>query len=149
MKKENTNEDNISNGFKCEENNENLQECESGRNILFIGDSVMLGAGIELQNTIPDCIVEAAESRQVWDATEIVNKLKEEGGLGECVVVGLGSNGSFDERSGQEFIDSIGADRKIYWISVKNIKRGGLCFFLRWRFMEKTGEIRSFSMRNM
>jgi len=118
MKKENTNEDNISNGFKCEENNENLQESESGRNMLFIGDSVMLGAGIELQNTIPDCIVEAAESRQVWDATEIVNKLKEEGGLGECVVVGLGSNGSFDERSGQEFIDSIGADRKIYWISV-------------------------------
>ena len=78
----------------------------------------MLGAGAELQNTVPDCIVEAAESRQVWDATEIVNELKEEGRLGNCVVVGLGSNGSFDEWRGQELIDAIGTDRKIYWISV-------------------------------
>lgn len=118
VQKEDTNENNISDEIKSEENNENLQQSGSGADILFIGDSVMLGAGAELQNTVPDCIVEAAESRQVWDATEIVNELKEEGRLGNCVVVGLGSNGSFDEWRGQELIDAIGTDRKIYWISV-------------------------------
>lgn len=116
--KEDTNEDNIGDGLKSGENDENLQESDSGRDILFIGDSVMLGAGMELQKTIPDCIVDAAESRQVWDATKIVNEMKEEGGLGDCIVVGLGSNGSFDEWRGQELIDAIGTDRNIYWISV-------------------------------
>ena len=118
MQNGDTNQGGVSYELKSGESSKNSQEYEPGKDVLFIGDSVMLGAVSEMQNAIPDCIVEAAESRQVWGTAEIVSELKKEERLGDCVVVGLGSNGSFDERSGQELIDAIGADRKIYWISV-------------------------------
>lgn len=98
---------------------ENKEECEvtSADSILLIGDSVMLGAGMEIQNAIPNSIVEAAESRQMWDASEIVKDLKNKECLSDCVVVGLGANGPFSEQDGQELIDAIGKECKIYLIT--------------------------------
>lgn len=82
-----------------------------------IGDSVMLGAVQKLQRVLPAGIIDAAESRQVWDAVSVIRDLDVRGELRDIVVVALGSNGSFSKSSGQELIDALGAERTIYWIA--------------------------------
>lgn len=85
--------------------------------ITAIGDSVMLGAAPSMQKLIPNCAVEAKVSRQVRDAKEIVKELNEHGELGDIVIIGLGTNGTFNKSVGQKLLDTLGTDRKIYWIT--------------------------------
>lgn len=86
--------------------------------ISCIGDSVMLGAKVEMENRIPDVTVDAEESRQMTAAKDIVTAQKDAGMLGKQVVIALGTNGSFAKEEGQALIDEIGTDRKIYWVRV-------------------------------
>lgn len=94
----------------------NSQEAES-LTFTAIGDSVMLGAVPEIQMVLPGGIIDAEESRQVWDAMSVIRDLDAKGKLLDTVVIALGSNGSFSKRSGQELIDTLGSDRTIYWIA--------------------------------
>lgn len=87
--------------------------------VTAIGDSVMLGASPELLKVLPDkSIVNAHESRQLWDAKDIIKDYKKKNKLGKIVVIALGTNGVFKEDAGQELIDMIGEDRHIYWVNV-------------------------------
>lgn len=86
--------------------------------VTAIGDSVMLGAAPAIQETIPDCVVDAKESRQVKEAIEIVKSLEQQDTLGDTVIIALGTNGPFDVSTGQDLIDQIGKDRTIYWVTV-------------------------------
>ena len=45
-------------------------------------------------------------------------ELKDAGNLREVVVIELGTNGPFDEETGQAMIDAIGKERRIYWINI-------------------------------
>lgn len=83
--------------------------------LTIIGDSVMLGAAVEVQKVFPESVVDAKESRQAWDGTAVVEELRRQGNLGNIVVVALGSNGSFSQNTGQEVLDAIGSDCTIYW----------------------------------
>ncbi|MBW9212554.1 MULTISPECIES: hypothetical protein [Terrabacteria group] len=88
------------------------------KSITFIGDSVMLGSSATLQSTFPDATIDAKESRQIWDATKIFKALERRGTLGKTVVIGLGTNSPFSLDLGQKVVDSLGKNRKIYWINV-------------------------------
>ena len=91
---------------------------ESGPKITCVGDSVMLGAAPELMQAIPDGVIDAKESRQARDGVEILEGLKEENKLGSTVVIELGTNCYFSQATGQEIIDYLGKDTKIYWVTV-------------------------------
>lgn len=84
----------------------------------MLGDSVMLGAYRELQEALPNCAINAAESRQVWDAKKIVQNMKDQGILSDTVVLALGTNGAFKQSIGQSLLDAIGPERQVYWINV-------------------------------
>lgn len=86
--------------------------------VTVIGDSVVLGASRSLYETIPNCIIDAEESRQVKDALSILETLEKNGELGDTVVIALGINGYFYESTGQEIIDYLGKDRTVYWINL-------------------------------
>ncbi|SFQ15828.1 hypothetical protein SAMN02910358_00920 [Lachnospiraceae bacterium XBB1006] len=86
-------------------------------NITCIGDSVMLGAQAEMENRIENIMVDARESRQLVQARDLVDSLKNEDKLGGRVVIGLGTNGIFSEEEGQKLLDEIGSERKIYWVT--------------------------------
>lgn len=85
--------------------------------ITAIGDSVMLGASDQLSQLLPNCYVDAKESRQVWDGLDVVNQLEEQNQLGDTVVIALGTNGTFDQETGQALLDRLGEDRSIYWVT--------------------------------
>lgn len=81
-----------------------------------IGDSVMLGAAPEILALFPDSMVDAEKSRQVWDAPELIRKLKEDGKLQQTVIIGLGMNSNFTKFMGQKVLDAIGSDHLVCWI---------------------------------
>lgn len=85
--------------------------------ITAIGDSVMLGAAPAIKEVLPECVIDAKESRQVTQAKEAANILENKGDLGDTVIIALGTNGTFDKTAGQALIDYLGKDRNIYWIT--------------------------------
>ncbi len=85
--------------------------------VTAIGDSVMLGTAAKLQEIFPSIYIDAATSRQVWDADEIIEDLKSSNLLGEKVIIALGANGTFRKEVGQEILDLIGLDsHTVYWV---------------------------------
>ena len=85
--------------------------------VTMIGDSVMLGASNALNNAIPGVYIDAAVSRQVTAAPDIVNQLKASGLLGDTVIVHLGTNGAYRASDYIKTIDAIGPKRNIYWVT--------------------------------
>ena len=108
--------------------------------VTIIGDSVLLSASEELMELMPNARIDAKESRQLTDAIEIINKMKDEGTLGTTVVIALGTNGYFREDTGQALINAIGSDRNIYWVNVYGEH-------LEWQY-KTNGTIRSLSRNN-
>lgn len=90
---------------------------KTDKNISVIGDSVFLGASPSFLEMYKDAVVDAKVSRRVSQGLDIAKELDKNGQLGSTVIISLGTNGNFNESTGQELIDYLGADRTIYWIN--------------------------------
>ena len=86
--------------------------------VTAVGDSIMLGGSDELKKLIPSIYIDAVVGRQFYSGRDILKALKDSGGLADTVIIGLGTNGSFSQSSGQDLIDHIGSDHQIFWINV-------------------------------
>lgn len=91
----------------------------SGDSIVAVGDSVMLASAPQLQARFPGIAIDAAVSRQMRQATEIVAALEAAGGLREYVVLGLGTNGSIDPQTLHDVRRLLGPDRSLVLVSVQ------------------------------
>ncbi len=85
-------------------------EAVPGNRITVIADSVMLGARMVLEQTVPGLSVDAEVGRQVWDAPRVLRRLRERLALGETVVLHLGTNSLVAERQLRELLQAL-ADR--------------------------------------
>lgn len=90
---------------------------KSGKDISVIGDSVFLGASPSFKELYKDAVIDAKVSRQVSKALDIAKELDKNGNLHSTVIISLGTNGNFNETTGQELIDYLGPERTIYWIN--------------------------------
>jgi len=72
---------------------------------LALGDSVMLGAAIQLSDQ--GFVVDAVESRQFVDGLGTVRQLQQQDRLGEVVVVHLGTNGTIDQDDMAAMMESL------------------------------------------
>ena len=86
--------------------------------VTMIGDFILEGAQGYILEAMPEIYISSYQNRQVYDGSYVANELKEAGNLRDVVVVELGTNGPFDEETGQEMIDAIGKERRIYWINI-------------------------------
>ena len=94
-------------------------EVDPLESVTCIGDSVMLGAAPAIEELLPESgVVDAKESRQVVQGKAIMEELAAAGKLGDTVVIALGTNSPFNSSKGQEIIDYLGADRKVFWVNV-------------------------------
>ena len=85
--------------------------------VTAIGDSVMLGTVNAMQSLFPSIYIDAATSRQAWDADEIITSLKDSNLLGNKVIIALGANGTFSKEVGQELLDLIDlTTHTVYWV---------------------------------
>ncbi len=99
-------------------NDNETKEKDNLSSVTMIGDSVMLGSSTALQRELPSAIVDAKESRQIWDAPSIINQLETNHKLGDIVVIGLGTNSPFSLAQGQKVINILGKKRKVFWVNV-------------------------------
>lgn len=107
--------------FLRKKQEEVVKEIEKNKNkpltVTAVGDSILLGVSPYLQEKLPQIYIDAKVSRQLYHGVDIIKELKKDNKLGNNVILVLGTNGYFTESQGQELIDEIGKERKIYWVN--------------------------------
>ena len=84
-----------------------------------VGDSVMLGAAAELVRVFGDIAVDAAVSRQVSAAIEVLRQERDSGLLGDTVILHIGNNGGFSGQQFDEVMQVLGPERRVLFINLK------------------------------
>ncbi|MDO8338131.1 MAG: acetyltransferase, partial [Microcella sp.] len=88
-----------------------------GEEVLAIGDSVMLASVPALQERFPGIAIDAAVSRQMRQAPEILRGLAERGELRPTVVVALGTNGPIEAATLDEVRRILGPERELVLVT--------------------------------
>lgn len=91
----------------------------SGDQIYAIGDSVMLAAAPELQAAFPGIAIDAAVSRQMWNAPAIVQSIVDSGAIRPILIVGLGTNGSIDADDLESVLDIADRDTLVVVVNAQ------------------------------
>jgi hypothetical protein len=89
-----------------------------GTQITAVGDSVMLASATALQARLPGITIDAAISRQMAEAAQIIADLRRTGQLRPVIVLGLGSNGPFTLDQLNQIIDTIGRGHRLVLVTV-------------------------------
>lgn len=89
----------------------------SGERMTAVGDSVMLASAPELQEAFPGIAIDAAVSRGMQAAPDIIDVLKQTDQLRPIVVLGLGTNGPIDSSDLERIRTAIGPDRQLILVN--------------------------------
>lgn len=87
--------------------------------VFAVGDSVMLGAARQLAQAIGDCEVDAAVSRQVRAATDILRRQRDAGTLGSVVIVHIGNNGPLHAAQFDELMQVLSGVTRVVVVNLK------------------------------
>jgi peptidoglycan/LPS O-acetylase OafA/YrhL len=98
-------------------------EVKTNALITAIGDSVILGAEPYLKKIFPGIVIDGELGRQMNQARDVVNRLKAEGKLGDCVIIELGSNGPFKPEEFHTLLTSLGDVQQIIIVNTRVPKR--------------------------
>ncbi|MGE5544020.1 MAG: acyltransferase family protein, partial [Bacillota bacterium] len=99
------------------------REVKTDAMITAIGDSVILGAEPYLKKIFPGIIIDGELGRQMYQAQDVVNRLKAEGKLGRYVIIELGSNGPFKMEEFRTLLTSLGDVEQIVIVNTRVPKR--------------------------
>lgn len=108
---------NLMNQYTGEE--DQIKELMSKLNVVALGDSVMLGAEMNLKKLFPNIYFDAALNRNGSHIRNILQTLSAAGTLGDPIVISAGSNGDCKE-SVKDTIMSIAGSREVFWVTVTN-----------------------------
>lgn len=91
--------------------------------VVIIGDSITLASSTELRQFLPNCYIDAAISRRIYDGLQAIENFDAQGILGNIVVVSLGTNGTIEEfgyfkEDAEKILDYLGTDRKIFFVNI-------------------------------
>jgi peptidoglycan/LPS O-acetylase OafA/YrhL len=89
----------------------------TGDEVTAVGDSVMLASAPGLLAALPGADVDAAVSRSMYAAPDILRSLADSGRLRDFVVLGLGTNGPISTRTLDEVLEIIGPDRQLVLVT--------------------------------
>lgn len=89
------------------------------KKITAIGDSVLIIPAPFLKEKFSNIMIDAKVSRQMRDAFAIVTQLKKANNLGDIVIIELGTNGPFPEKTITDLVEMIGKERKVLFINVR------------------------------
>lgn len=119
IEKQTTKEEQNNNEEPINENNPQTTEITdsvSNISVVGIGDSVLLGAVEALYEKFPNGYFDGKVSRTITQAEDLINELKDQGKLGDTLILSLANNGEFNYWICQELMEIVG-DRKVYWVS--------------------------------
>jgi peptidoglycan/LPS O-acetylase OafA/YrhL len=87
--------------------------------VLAIGDSVMIGAAAQMQESIPGLAIDAAQGRQSWSAVEILRPYVVAGRVRGTVVIHLGNNYTFTPQQVEGIMQVLAGARNVIFVNVK------------------------------
>ena len=90
----------------------------SSAGVLMIGDSIMLDSSPQILEQLPDCHIDAEESRQVSESADIAQVLVNEGWLNKTVVISLGTNGPVQEDDVRVIMNVFGPEISVFWVNL-------------------------------
>ena len=85
--------------------------------VVFIGDSVALGASDQLNAAFPHGVVNVEGSREAYQALEILREYEQQGVVGDMVVIHMGTNGMLDDATMEEIVDTVGPNRQLWLVN--------------------------------
>jgi peptidoglycan/LPS O-acetylase OafA/YrhL len=91
--------------------------------VVAIGDSVMIRAAKDMQKVIGEIEIDATVSRQLVPAIALLKTRRQEGKLGDVVVLHLGSNGTFSEKHFDQIMAELADVRRVVFLNVKVPRR--------------------------
>ena len=90
----------------------------STEGVLLIGDSIMLDSSPEIKEQLPDCYIDAVQSRQLNESADVAAVLVNEGQLHQTVVISLGTNGPILEDDARMILNVFDPDISIFWVNL-------------------------------
>ncbi|MGP1908978.1 acyltransferase family protein [Metabacillus sp. JX24] len=100
------------------EKEEPKTEDPSAKEVLAIGDSVMIDIAPKLQEEYPGITIDAEIGRQMRQAVSLAPEYKEYNEQNKAVVIHLGTNGYFPENQLQELLDSF-SEADVYLVNTR------------------------------
>ena len=91
----------------------------NGLDVSFIGDSVLLSATEDIEKIFPKASVDGEVGRQLYLSVDHIRWLQSEQLLKPVVVTVLGSNGTFTRGQLNDYIDAIGPERSMFFVTAK------------------------------
>ncbi|GAA1406332.1 acyltransferase [Glutamicibacter uratoxydans] len=88
-----------------------------GRDVVALGDSVMLASSPQLLKALPGIFIDARVGAQVWDVLPKLRAMKQAGTLRPVVVLGLGTNGDFQDSALEQIRRAIGPRRELLLVT--------------------------------
>ncbi|MFM9876908.1 MAG: acyltransferase family protein [Rhodoglobus sp.] len=89
----------------------------SGEQIYALGDSVMLAASPWLQERFPGITIDAAVSRSMFAAPDLVRSIVDSGALRPILLIGLATNGDIELSDLQAIVDIAGPSTLVVFIN--------------------------------
>lgn len=87
--------------------------------VVFIGDSVSLGASEQLNAAFPHGLIDSEGSRQLDAGIETLEAYLDQGAVGQDVVISLGTNGDLTEEGLDRVVELCGDERRVWFVNVR------------------------------
>ncbi len=101
------------------EQQEATTQTKEPQTVTAVGDSIMIDITPYLKNAFPNITIDAKIGRQLSKAIPAVEQLKNQGNLGNHVIIGLGTNGAFTKDQLVSLVQLIGNERKIILVNTR------------------------------
>ncbi|CAM4235763.1 acyltransferase family protein [Weissella hellenica] len=85
--------------------------------VTAVGDSVMVDVAPDLQELMPNTVVNATVGRQAYSIPDILESYDSQGLLSQNVIISIGTNGTIGENDFKKVMDLVGKDRQVFWIN--------------------------------
>lgn len=85
--------------------------------VTMIGDSVFLSAASQIKDVFPKAILDAEDDLSIYNSISHIQNLKNRDLLKSKVVVLLGSNSAFTKGQLKDFIEAVGLERTLYFMT--------------------------------
>ena len=98
---------------------EKIAEIVTNLPVVGVGDSVMLGTIYDLYDKFPKGYFDGKVSRSLTAGISLLEELKNQGKLGNTVILTLTNNGDYSNYTNKRLMDVL-EDRQVYWVEGSN-----------------------------
>ena len=111
-------------------------------NVLLIGDSVSVRAIPYFEDLFPDGHIDSLVNRNIWEAPDIYAWYRDEGLVGDVVVISLGTNNFVVDEQIDDLMDEIGSEKHVWFITCRSTEDFvGDTNYTLWDAAERYGNV--------